>query len=137
MSFAARHHQPTSAPAGFPPLAGAFVESFTLPDSAGITFNSNGTITGFNEYTGPAQWHPAPQINIGENFDVRFTLISGDAWDLGNESGFWTNLASNKGITLSASAADKYSVVTVDIRQWPGGATVSSGTITLGVYDEP
>lgn len=139
MTFAARVHQPVAS-TGLPALGSSVIAvSYTLPDTATLTFNSDGTITYFKENFagGPATWYGATSAGIGASYEIRFTLTSGDAWDAGLTSGTWYSLSSNRAISLSATTLDKSSNVAIDIRLASTGVIQTTGTGGLGVYDVP
>lgn len=137
MTVAARVHQP-AASTGLPALGTMVATSYTLPDTASLTFNTNGTLTYFKEQTsGVSTWYGATSAGIGSSYEIRFTLTSGTAWDAGLVSGTWYSLSSARAVALTASTVDLSSVIAVDIRLAAGGAIVTSGTLNLGVYNEP
>lgn len=138
MSFAARPHLNVTAAVGLPALGTVVAESYTLPDTASLAFNADGTITYFKEkIAGPTTWYGATSAGIGTSYEVRFTLTSGDAWDAGLVSGTWYSLSSARTIALTASASDKTSNVAFDIRLASTSVVQTTGAGGLGVYDVP
>jgi hypothetical protein len=138
LTFAARVHQ--AAQSGLPALGSAVIAvSYTLPDTATLTFNSDGSITYFKENfaSGPATWYGAISAGIGASYEIRFTLNSGDAWDAGLASGTWYSLSSARAISLSATTIDKSSNVTIDIRLASSGVIQTTGSGGVSVYDIP
>lgn len=141
MTFAARPLLNVVAAAGLPGLGSSVIAvSYTLPDTATLTFNTDGTITYFKENfntTGPATWYGSTLAGVGSSYEIRFTLTSGDAWDAGLTSGTWYALSSARAISLTASTVDKSSNVNFDIRLTSSGVIQTSGSGGLGVYDIP
>ena len=132
-------HQAPAA-AGLPALGSSVIAvSYTLPDTATLTFNSDGTITYFKENFagGPATWYGSTSAGIGASYEIRFTLTSGTAWDAGLTSGTWYALSSARAISLSATTVDKSSNVTIDIRLASSGVIQTTGTGGVSVYDIP
>lgn len=137
MTFAARAHQAATT-SGLPALGTMVATSYTLPDTASLTFNTNGTLTYFKEQTsGVSTWYGATVAGIGSNYEIRFTLTSGTAWDVGLVSGTWYSLSSARGVALTANTVDLTSTIAVAIREAATGTVVTTGTLNLGVYDEP
>lgn len=136
MSFAARPHVP--AQSGLPALGTMVASSYTLPDTASLTFNTNGTIAYFKELTsGTQSWYGSTVAGIGSSYEIRFTLTSGTAWDAGLVDGTWYSLSSARAVALTANTVDLQSTIAVSIREAGTGTIVTSGTINLGVFNEP
>lgn len=137
MTFAARMHQPTGGNA-LAPLNILHANAYTLPDTSSVTFGSNGTISYLNEQvSGAFTWYGSTVAGIGASYEIRFTYVSGTAWDTGLVSGTWYSLSSNRAVALSSSSGDKESTITVDIRLASTGEVVTTGTVLLGTYIEP
>lgn len=135
MTFAARQHAPL---AGLPSLGTMLATSYTLPDTASLTFNTDGTLTYFKERTsGVTTWYGSTVAGIGSSYEIRFTLTAGPAWNAGLVSGTWYSLSSARAVALSASTVDLESTIAVAIREAGTGTIVTTGTVSLGVFDEP
>lgn len=148
MSFAARPHA-TAAGAGAALPLGTFqlqAESF---DEVGSTFtatatvNTNGTITGSGnfEYVNaivPAKnWYTPTTTGIGSSYQVRFTLVSGPAWNAGLTSGVAYALTSARALSWSvAYNNDGYVMANVLVEiLTTGGDVYASGTLQTSLWN--
>lgn len=136
MTFAARPHQPAAG--GGPVSLGTIrIEDYTFPDSAGATFNTDGTIS-INQYliSGPSSWFTPTTAGIGSSYQIRFTLLTGNAWDAGLTSGTLYALSSARTLTWSSSTVDKEATVGVEILTLAGVVAITA-TLSIGLYQEP
>lgn len=136
MSFAARPNLPAFTPGVQDPLAPMSVRDVKpfVNASAAIIFASGGSITYVgNQSAGPNAWYLPFTAGIGSSYWIKFTLVSGSAWDSGLASGAISALSSSRSLTWSASAGtSKTAVVAVQVYSDAGGtALVASGTITV------
>lgn len=137
MTFAARPHQPAAA-GGAVSLGTIGVEDYTLPDAVEIAFKSNGVIDylGNTKLSGPTNWYSPTTTGIGSSYDIKFTLVSGTAWDTGLVSGTAYNLGSDRQITLSSTSTDKSLNATVEILLAGTSTVAYTATLYMGIYQE-
>lgn len=113
------------------------IEDYTFPDSAGATFNTDGTIS-IDQYliSGPSSWYTPTTAGIGSSYQIRFTLLTGVAWDAGLTSGTLYALSSARTLTWSSSTIDKEATVGVEILTLAGVVAITA-TLSIGLYSEP
>lgn len=88
--------------------------------TAGITFQSNGTMTGSASYSGPSNWYTPTITSIGAQYWININ------------SGGWLSLSGGQATSLSGTNAT--SARTVQIATDAAGVNiVASGTLTLTV----
>lgn len=137
MTFAARTHQPTGS--GPVSLGTIGVEDYTLPDTVEIAFKSNGVIDylGNTKISGPNNWYSPTTTSIGASYDIRFTLLTGDAWNAGLVSGTAYNLGTDRQLALSSSSTDKSLTASVEILLAGTSTVAYTATLYMGIYIEP
>lgn len=137
MSFAARQH--TEVVSSAVSLGVISVEDYTLPDAVEIAFKSNGVIDylGNTKISGPNNWYSPTTTGIGSSYDIKFTLVSGTAWDAGLVSGTAYNLGSDRQIALSSTSTDKSLSASVEILLAGTSTVAYTATLNLGIYIEP
>jgi hypothetical protein len=139
VTFAARPHLPVAAGGGPVSLGAISVEDYTLPDAVEIAFKSNGVIDylGNTVMSGPSNWYSPTTTGIGSGYDIKFTLLSGDAWDAGLVSGTAYNLSTDRQLTLSSTSTDKSLSASVQILLAGTSTVAYTATLSLGIYIDP
>lgn len=146
MTFAARQHTESAASA-----TGAALSAMTLagatPSSsvrqASLTFNPDGTLTRVNQMADPeitvvpTNWYTPTTGAIGEDYNVKFVLLSGTAWNAGllNNTEYW--LASARTVTWSLPVGGAVQAsVAVSLVDYNTGLTVASSTLTVDLVSD-
>jgi hypothetical protein len=147
VTFAARMHQVVGG--AFAPL-GTMIVQLESANEVGTTavgtlsFNSNGTISLTETYeyqvvTLPTNWFTPTVANIGSSYEIRFTLLSGAAWDSGLVSGTLYPLSSNRSIAWTRSydvnSNPETASVLIEILIAGGGPAYKSGTLSVEVFN--
>lgn len=143
MTFAARPH--LAAGSSGLPLGTmiVFAESYNeigTTDTGTITFNTNGTITWAHTFeygpaTIPSNWYSPTTGGIGSSYQVRFTLLSGAAWDAGLVSGTAYALSSARALAWSCSY-NEWNVASVLVEVLTaGGEVYKSGTMSVDLWN--
>lgn len=104
------------------------------PGSTSLTFYSNGTVgigaAGIT-LTSP-WWAAAPLNNIGAQYQIRATLVSGSSSNLGGAAlGSWLDLNTLKTWTLNNTIPDGPIELLIEIRDLSTSTVQASGTYTL------
>jgi len=144
VTFAARPHG-TNEGGGFLPLGTLLLvgDSYDNVGSTGtvsLTLNTDGTFSHANSFEDPANvvpsnWFSPTTVAVGNGYQVRFTLQSGDPWDGTPTSGVLYALSSARTLTWSldyAPSASKAATVLVEILT-SGSAPYKSGTLTVSL----
>jgi hypothetical protein len=147
VSFAARMHTGSSAPATGVQSLGSIVLDGATPSSqnrgASLTLNANGTISFTNTMADPVyssvptNWYLPTTTAIGAGYRVRFTLQSGNAWDAGLTSGtlYTLDAARTIGWTLVPTGSVTAAVL-VEIMTTGSTAVLGSGTLNVSLVSD-
>lgn len=112
-----------SSGGGINPNIGAIATSTAAgsgSSTAGVSYLSDGTMTGSQDYAGPTNWYSPTVPGIGTNFWISF------------DGGAWLQLSSGRSTTLSGT--NNSVLRSVRIATDSGGVNiVATGTITLQV----
>lgn len=101
---------------------------------AAITFNRDGTISYDGVPTGSdsADWTSAKTATVGDGFEVRITVNSGDSPNDGLSEDTWYALSSDRVFGLIAGASTTLTGNwTAQIRRASSGTVVASGTFDI------
>jgi hypothetical protein len=110
------------------------------PDTVTLTLSTDGTfgITHDFEYpdeTVPANWFSPTTAGIGSSYQVRFTLLTGAAWDSGLTSGVAYALSSARSIAYTCNYnVSKTATVSLEVLT-AGGEVYASGTLDVIAYN--
>lgn len=105
-----------------------------------VSFETNGAITGFNLIgSASTKWFNPLITGIGNNYWIKFTLNSGDAWDAGLTSGTVYALTSDRTVAWSFTGyGTETANVTVNIYADSGGTQlVATNTFNVMLASEP
>ena len=146
MTFAARPHSNTvadevePAPLGTLMLIGDSYDNVGSTEVVSLTLNPDGTFGHSNTFEDPANvvpsnWFTPTTGAVGNAYQVRFTLQSGDTWDGTPTSGVLYALSSARTLTWSlayAASASKAAAVLIEILT-TGGVPYKSGTLNVSL----
>lgn len=101
-----------------------------------ITVRRNGTNGGTGVPTGgvtDTQWFSVPRTDVGDSYDVFFTVTGGSGGTWGGEAqSTWLQLNTNRSITLTRSSNGTSSgAVNIQIRRRSDNAVVATGSYTV------
>jgi hypothetical protein len=149
VTFAARMHQPAGG-GSFTPLGALLVQLESINEvgttaTGTLSFNSDGTISLTENYeyqvvTLPSNWYSPTTTDIGSGYQIRFTLLSGSAWDAGLVSGTLYALSSNRSIAWTrvydSDSNPETASVLIEILT-SAGEPYKSGTLAAEMFNGP
>jgi hypothetical protein len=147
VTFAARPHLPAASGGAGLPLGTMYLQYESLneavePDTVTLTLNTNGTFGIAHDFeyqnaeTVPNNWYAPTTTGIGSSYQVRFTLLSGAAWDTGLTSGVAYALSSARSIAYTAQYGDANKIASVKLEiLTAGGDVYAEGTLAVDIYN--
>lgn len=134
---------PTPDPAPAPVITlNAFGEGEGVPATASVTFKTNGTTerieSGVSVGAGP-NWYSPTTTSVGSGYWIRPVRVGGTVDPTGLTLNVWTQLSSNRSLTITRSTAGSSSSdLAVDVASDSAGATVvASHRVSLSAFYTP
>ncbi|WP_299940447.1 hypothetical protein [uncultured Microbulbifer sp.] len=103
--------------------------------TAGVYFYQNGRIARYGahvipKYTDIGAWVIPSSSSVGNNYQIRFTLLTGSGVS-GSGTNTWLRLSQSRSITLSVGLGYRRATVRAELRPYGGGAILDSAVYTL------